>query len=137
MPLSSAPPVEPAAGHSPPHENQMATPHKMNAPVATTTAAPTVGPSTGLGLPLLTAAKIRPATRRKIEARNGDAACCAKTVRRRSCRSAPIVAKGDFVRPGLTNSPFDMAWAGGAFAAGELPVAPRALLQLEGADAVL
>src|SRR5215211_9220719 len=109
MPLSRPPPRDPAAGHSPPQENQMATPHTMSAPVATTTAAPTVCPSKRLGLPLLTARKLdpRPVGRSRPETQMAHVA-------RKPCagghaRWAPIAAKGELVRPGLTKSPFDNA----------------------------
>jgi hypothetical protein len=61
IPLSRPPPRAPDAGQSPPQENQIATAHTMNPTVATTTAAPTVGPSKRLGLPPLTTPKARPA----------------------------------------------------------------------------
>src|SRR3954453_5565131 len=81
IPLSSPPPLEPGAGHSPPQENQSATPHTISAPVATTTANPTVGPSTRLGLALLTAAKIRRVVRRKPGAAPAEAASSVKSLR--------------------------------------------------------
>src|SRR3954447_10716051 len=79
-PLSSPPPLEPGAGHSPPQENQSATPHTISAPVATTTANPTVGPSNRLGLALLTAAKIRPVARRKRGGAPAEAASSVKSL---------------------------------------------------------
>jgi hypothetical protein len=57
MPLPS-PPWALGFGHSPPQDNQSATAHTMSAETARRTAAPTVGPSRRLGLPLLTPRKL-------------------------------------------------------------------------------